>query len=55
MTIYEEYTFYRKYCVDEDKGEIPLNFNEWKKEGMTLSMKRPLLSPNILKEEKYYD
>ncbi len=32
MNIYEEYTFYREYCVDEDAGEIPLNFEEWKRE-----------------------
>lgn len=29
MTIYELYTFYIENCIDEDKGEIPLNFDEW--------------------------
>jgi len=27
---YEHYSFYIENCVDEDKGEIPLSFEEWK-------------------------
>jgi len=30
MNIYELYTFYVENCIDEDKKEIPLNFDEWK-------------------------
>ena len=30
MDIHEKYLFYLEYCVDEDEGEIPLNFEEWK-------------------------
>jgi len=29
MNIYELYTFYIENCIDEDKNEIPLNFDEW--------------------------
>ena len=29
MNIYELYTFYIENCIDEDKTEIPLNFDEW--------------------------
>lgn len=28
----ECYNFYLETCVDEDKGEIPLSFEEWEKE-----------------------
>ena len=28
--IEELYDFYIENCVDEEKGEIPLNFKEWK-------------------------
>ena len=31
-SLYDGYTFYIEYCVDEDKGEIPLSFEEWKRE-----------------------
>ena len=30
MNIYELYTFYIENCIDEDKKEIPLSFEEWK-------------------------
>jgi len=30
LDIYEHYSFYIEYCVDEEKGEIPLSFKEWK-------------------------
>ena len=30
LSIYEKYSFYIEHCVDEDKGEIPLCFEEWK-------------------------
>jgi hypothetical protein len=30
MELYEHYSFYVENCVDEDKGEIPLGFDEWK-------------------------
>ena len=29
-TLEESYDFYIEHCVDEEKGEIPLNFEEWK-------------------------
>lgn len=29
MNIYELYTFYIENCIDEDKSETPLNFEEW--------------------------
>tara|TARA_R110000824_G_C14763253_1_gene630061 strand:+ start:105 stop:233 length:129 start_codon:yes stop_codon:yes gene_type:complete len=29
MNIYELYTFYIENCIDEDKKEIPLGFDEW--------------------------
>lgn len=32
MDIFACYEFYREHCVDETKGEIPLNFEEWKRE-----------------------
>ena len=28
-TLEELYSFYIENCIDEDKGEIPLSFNEW--------------------------
>ena len=28
--LYELYDFYIEHCVDEENGEIPLNFTEWK-------------------------
>jgi hypothetical protein len=31
-TIHEEYEFYLEHCVDEEKGEIPLLFDEFKRE-----------------------
>jgi hypothetical protein len=32
MNKFDCYEFYREYMVDEDKGEIPLNFKEWERE-----------------------
>jgi hypothetical protein len=29
MDIYELYSFYIENCIDEDKKEIPLDFDEW--------------------------
>jgi len=29
---YELYDFYIDHCVDEEKGELPLAFDEWEKE-----------------------
>lgn len=32
MDIFACREFYLEHMVDEDKGEIPLNFEEWKRE-----------------------
>ena len=35
MNIYDEYSFYIEHCVDDEKKEIPLTFEEWKREYKT--------------------
>jgi len=35
----ELYNFYLEYCIDENKGEIPLNYKEWEREIYPFDMK----------------
>lgn len=49
------YEFYLEHCVDEEKGEIPLNYYEWVKnhgEEEVINLFRIYLGG--LNERKYY-
>jgi predicted ATPase len=51
-TLEESYDFYIEHCVDEEKGEIPLNFEEWKENhGGDERMKMTTAERNELKRQ----